>query len=151
VTGASEFHPELNIPLPHRAIPRTLFALIQIMYAVFYLEALFHWRGAGMVIDSFLPGPAATPVLVAMFMTSAIGIAFRCYFISAIAFDYQDLRKDFERMFLAVLILDELWAVAPFLATDKIGFGLAVAATAALLYVPFAERTLLRMAYATKP
>jgi hypothetical protein len=86
-----------------------------------------------------------------MFVTSAIGIAFRCYFISAIAFDYQYLRKDFERMFLAVLILDELWAVAPFLATDKIGFGLAVAATAALLYVPFAERTLLRMAYATKP
>jgi hypothetical protein len=30
---------------------------------------------------------------------------------------------------------------------DRIGFGPAFAATAALLYVPFAERTLVRMAY----
>jgi hypothetical protein len=33
------------------------------------------------------------------------------------------------------------------LITEKIGFGAAFAVTAALLYVPFAERTLLRMAY----
>jgi hypothetical protein len=30
---------------------------------------------------------------------------------------------------------------------EQIGFGAAFAATAALLYVPFAERTLLRMSY----
>ena len=48
---------------------------------------------------------------------------------------------------MLILPLDQLWAVAPFLITEKIGFGAAFAATAALLYVPFAERTLLRMAY----
>jgi len=37
--------------------------------------------------------------------------------------------------------------VAPFLMAQKIGFGAAFAATAALLYVPFSERTLVRMAY----
>lgn len=144
------FHPELNIPLPHRAVPRALFALIQVMYAVFYVEALFHWRGADSTLGQYLPASAAWPALAAMFVTGAVGIALRCYFMSAVAFDYQYLRINFERMFIAVLFLDELWALSPFLAADKIGFGLAFAATAALLYVPFSERTLLRMAYPAK-
>ncbi len=146
----SKFHPELNIPLPHRAIPRGLFGLIQVMYLIFYLVALFRWRAADGVIDLFLAGQAVNAALIALFVTSAVGIVFRCYFISAISFDYQQLRKNFERLFLPVLILDELWALSPFLAAGKIGFGAAVAATAALLYVPFAERTLLRMAYPEK-
>jgi hypothetical protein len=40
-----------------------------------------------------------------------------------------------------------LWAVAPFLLMQKIGLGAAFAASAALLYLPFSERTLIRMAY----
>jgi len=48
------------------------------------------------------------------------------------------------------LILDQLWAIAPFLVMDRIGFGPALGTTAALLYVPFAERTLIRMAYASR-
>jgi DNA-binding winged helix-turn-helix (wHTH) protein len=147
---SAAFHSELNIPLPNRAVPRALFALVQVMYAVFYLEALFHWRGADSALTLYLPASAAWPVLAAMFVTAAVGIALRCYFISAISFDYQYLRINFERMFIAVLFLDELWALSPFLAADKIGFGLAFAATAALLYVPFSERTLLRMAYPAK-
>src|SRR6185312_16011493 len=147
---AAAFHPELNIPLPHRAVPRVLFALVQVMYAVFYVEALLHWRGADSALTRYLPASAAWPALAAVFVTAAVGIALRCYLISAVAFDYQYLRINFERIFIAVLFLDELWALSPFLATDKIGFGLAFAATAALLYVPFAERTLLRMAYPAK-
>jgi len=50
-------------------------------------------------------------------------------------------------MFPFVLALDQLWAIAPFLTAQEIGFGAAFAATAALLYVPFAERTLVKMAY----
>lgn len=146
----NEIHPELNIPLPHRAIPRSLFGLIQVMYLIFYLAALFRWRAADGAINLFLTGRIADSALIALFVTSAVGIVIRCYFISAISFDYQQLRKNFERLFLPVLILDELWALAPFLAAEKIGFGLALAATAALLYVPFAERTLLRMAYPEK-
>jgi cholera toxin transcriptional activator len=149
-SSKSKFHPELNIPLPNRAVPRSLFGLIQVMYLIFYLIALFRWRAADGVINLFLTGRAADAALVALFVTSAVGIVFRCYFISAISFDYQQLRKNFERLFLPVLILDELWALSPFLAATKIGFGPAVAATAALLYVPFAERTLLRMAYPEK-
>jgi len=44
--------------------------------------------------------------------------------------------------------MDELWAIAPFLLAEKIGFGAAFAATAGLLYLPFSERSLIRLAYA---
>jgi len=46
--------------------------------------------------------------------------------------------------------LDQLWAVAPFLSIELIGFGAAFAVCAGLLYMPFAERTLIRMAYGMK-
>ena len=71
----------------------------------------------------------------------------RCYLISAVAFDHQGLGEKFQRMFPVILALDQLWAVAPFLLAEKIGFGAAFAATAALLYVPFSERTLVQLAY----
>jgi hypothetical protein len=50
-------------------------------------------------------------------------------------------------MFPFVLALDQLWAIAPFLLIQEIGLGAAFAASAALLYLPFSERTLIRMAY----
>jgi hypothetical protein len=50
-------------------------------------------------------------------------------------------------LFPAILVLDELWAMAPFLLIERIGFGAAFAATAGLLYVPFSERSLMRLAY----
>jgi len=76
-----------------------------------------------------------------------VGIPLRFYLLSAIAFDFRKLAGTFGRLFPFVLALDELWAIAPFLLLPKIGVGLAFAATAALLYVPFSERTLVRMAY----
>jgi hypothetical protein len=67
--------------------------------------------------------------------------------ISAAAFDYQRLGKKFQHLFPGILALDLLWAVTPFLLAARIGFGAAFAVTAALLYLPFSERTLVRMAY----
>ncbi len=82
-----------------------------------------------------------------MLVTAGVGIPLRCYLISAVAFDHQGLGEKFRRMFPVILTLDQLWAVAPFLLAEKIGFGAAFAATAALLYVPFSERTLVQLAY----
>jgi cholera toxin transcriptional activator len=42
-------------------------------------------------------------------------------------------------------VIDVLWALSPFLLAPQIGMGLALGATAALLYVPFAQRTLVLM------
>jgi len=145
------FHPELEVPLPHRAVTRGLFVLIQIMYLCFYLSALFHWSQIDRITDAFLPGWQSFTVLALVLVTAGIGIPMRCYLISAASFDYRRLGEKFQRMFLFILALDLLWAASPLLITHEIGFGTAFAATAALLYVPFSERTLVRLAYLATP
>jgi hypothetical protein len=45
-------HPELEVPIPRRAITRRLFALIQVMYLAFYLSALFLLRYVQEIGDS---------------------------------------------------------------------------------------------------
>ncbi len=144
---AVALHPELEVPLPHRALTRGLFVLIQIMYLTFYLAALFHWSQIDRITDAFLPGWESFTVVALVLVTAGVGIPLRCYLISAASFDYRRLGEKFRQLFLGILVLDLLWAAAPLLMTHKIGFGAAFAATAALLYVPFAERTLLRLAY----
>jgi hypothetical protein len=67
-----------------------------------------------------------------------------------VGFDYPKLGEKFQKIFLGILVLDQLWAISPFLLVPQIGFGAALAATAALLYVPFGERTLVRMGYPKK-
>jgi cholera toxin transcriptional activator len=145
--AAAVMHSELDVPLPRRGLIRVLFVLIQIMYLVFYLVALFHWQLIEAAVNPFLRGAASEAVLVLMLTTAGLGIPLRFYLLSAAAFDYQRLGEKFLRIFPLIFALDQLWALSPFLIAQEIGFGAAFAATAALLYVPFAERTLLRMAY----
>jgi cholera toxin transcriptional activator len=142
-----DLHPELEIPIPRRGLTRGLFILIQIMYLIFYLAALFRWLEVHRIADSFLPGWGATAIVTAVLVTAGIGIPLRCYLISGVAFDHLRLGEKFQRIYPAILVIDELWAVAPFLLAEKIGFGAAFAATAGLLYLPFSERSLIRMAY----
>ena len=140
-------HPELGVPIPRRALTRGLFALVQLMYLIFYLTALFRLHDVQAVADLFLPLWGATVLSVTVMVTAGIGIPLRCYLLSAVAFDYQRLGEKFRQIFPFVLALDELWAVSPFLLTQEIGVGGAFAASAALLYLPFSERTLIRLAY----
>jgi len=141
------FHPQLAVPIPRRGLTRGLFLLIQVMYLIFYIEALHRWQDVHRIADSFLPGWGALAIVVAVLVTAGIGIPLRCYLISAVGFDHQQLGQKFQRIFPAILAMDQLWAVAPFLLAGKIGFGAAFASTAALLYLPFSERSLVRMAY----
>jgi DNA-binding winged helix-turn-helix (wHTH) protein len=140
-------HPELEVPIPHRALTRGLFALIQVMYLIFYLAALFRLHAVLELAESFLPAWGATTIVAAVMVTAGVGIPLRCYLISAVSFDYLRLGEKFRVIFPGILALDQLWAVAPFLLINKIGMGAAFAASAALLYVPFSERTLIRLAY----
>jgi DNA-binding winged helix-turn-helix (wHTH) protein len=140
-------HPELGVPIPRRALTRSLFALIQAMYLIFYLTALLRLHDVQAVADSFLPLWGATALAATVMITAGVGIPLRCYLMSAVGFDYQRLGDKFRRIFPFLLALDQLWAVAPFLLIQEIGLGAAFAASAALLYLPFSERTLIRMAY----
>jgi DNA-binding winged helix-turn-helix (wHTH) protein len=140
-------HPALHVPVPRRGLVRALFALIQVMYLIFYVSGLAHLHAAERVANSFVPGWRALFIVGAVLVTGAVGIPLRFYLLSAVAFDFRKLGGTFGRLFPFVLALDQLWAIAPFLLLPQIGAGLAFAATAALLYVPFSERTLVRMAY----
>jgi cholera toxin transcriptional activator len=148
--AAANLHPELDVPIPRRGLTRGLFALIQVMYLSFYLSALFRLHIVQNIADSFLPAWGATTLTGVVMITAGAGIPLRCYLLSAVGFDHQQLAEKFQKMFPFVLALDQLWAVSPFLLTSKIGIGAAFAACAALLYVPFSERTLIRMAYVGK-
>jgi cholera toxin transcriptional activator len=140
-------HPELEVPIPRRAITRSLFALIQVMYLAFYLSALFLLRYVQEIGDQFRNPLGGTILAGAVLITAGVGIPLRLYLLSAVSFDYQRLGEKFRQMFPFILALDQLWAVAPFLLIPQIGLGAAFAVSAALLYLPFSERTLIRMAY----
>lgn len=135
---------EQELPKPHRGVTRALFGLIQIMYLGFYAAALFH---AEDVYRISWPKLGLPLVFVMVLVTASVGIPLRLYLFSGVTFDHSRLGDKFHKIFLGILILDLLWAIAPFLLVDQIGFGPALGATAALLYVPFAERTLIQMGY----
>jgi DNA-binding winged helix-turn-helix (wHTH) protein len=101
-------HPELEVPIPRRAITRGLFGLIQLMYLIFYLTALFRLHNVQAVADSFLPLWSATLLAGVVMVTAGVGIPLRLYLISAVGFDYQRLGDKFRRVFPFVLALDEL-------------------------------------------
>jgi cholera toxin transcriptional activator len=147
VQATAALHPELEIPVPKRDLPRGLFALIQLMYLIFYVVALARLGEVHRVADSFLPGWGATAIVTAVLITAGVGIPLRLFLLSAVGFDHRGLGEKFRRLFPAILALDQLWAAAPFLTAEVIGFGAAFAVCAALLYLPFAERSLVRMAY----
>lgn len=135
-------HPDELPAVPHGYV-RALFLLIQIMYLSFYIAALAHLSAVQELLDRKLGN--ADWVMAVLVASAAIGIPIRLYLLSSVSFDVKDLSRKFLRIFLPTFVLDELWALSPFLLAPQIGLGLALAATAALLYVPFAERTLVLM------
>jgi len=135
-----------ELPSTPRHLVRTLLSLIQMLYLVFYLLALWKLHRLEYVVSQLLPGGGW--MLVALIVVAAVaGMAVRLYLLTALAFDYRGLGEDFHRMFLLFLVVDELWALSPLLVAYKIGMGLAIAATVALAFLPFSQRTLMRMGY----
>lgn len=132
-----------ELPPVSRPVVRLLFSLIQVMYFCFYVISLANVHR----IEAFLTRELQHPawVFVPLLVTASVGIPIRLYLFSAALFGYRGLTSRFLKLFPALFLLDELWALAPFLAVDQIGAGLALAATAALLYVPFSQRSLLLM------
>ena len=129
---------DADLPRAHRGLTRTLFVLIQVMYLVFYVVALAR-LSEGVIGVAWL--------FMSILLSAVIGIPMRLYLLTAAAFDYRKLGANFHRLWPAVFFFDLLWALSPFLLTHVIGFGLAFGACAALLYVPFSQRTLIRMTY----
>lgn len=132
-----------SLPQASSALVRTLFLLLQFLYLAFYVSALANLHEIPEVVDSLRgAGPAITELLIA---TAAIGIAVRLYIISATSFAVKQFPTQFRRIFPALFALDELWALSPLLLWQHLGYGLSLACVATLVWLPFAQRTLVRM------
>jgi DNA-binding winged helix-turn-helix (wHTH) protein len=145
-SGPDAVHP---LPRPHRNVARYLFLLIQVMYLCFYLPALAGVHLIDDIVNALFRRGGESAALIVI-VTASLGIALRLYLLSAVAFDFRGIERQFIRLFPFLFVLDELWALSPFLLWQKMGIGLVLASTAALVWVPFSQRTLLRMAYAGK-
>jgi cholera toxin transcriptional activator len=136
--------PDSHLPRTSRNTSRLLFTLIQIMYLIFYLSALFRWETTYQ--SSFTAwGRAGIAAFVVYLVTSLVGLAVRLYLISATAMDYHLLGDKYRILTPALFVLDMIWALSPLLIADRIGLGFALGACAALIYMPFAQRTLMQM------
>jgi cholera toxin transcriptional activator len=137
-----------ELPSASKTAVRILFSLIQLMYLIFYVLSLARLSQVEAILGA--SRGLALPILVLLIVTAAMGIPIRLYLLAATAFNYRGLNIKFQKLFPFLLPLDELWALAPFLITHRLGFGLAIAATAALLFLPFSQRSLLLMGFSVK-
>jgi DNA-binding winged helix-turn-helix (wHTH) protein len=133
-----------ELPVAQRKLVRTLLLLIQLLYLAIYLVALGNLREVdGIFLEARLLPPS---VLMAVLVTTAAGlIPVRLYLFAAFAFDLRSLPAKFNKMFPVLLLLDVVWALSPFLLVNYISTGLALGMTAALVYLPFAQRSLVLM------
>jgi DNA-binding winged helix-turn-helix (wHTH) protein len=135
---------ETELPRASRATARSLFVLAQIMYLIFYISALFDWQQLDRAASQAFPRLGQAPFVVFL-VTAMVGVAVRLYLITATAFDYHLLGEKYRVLFPALFVLDMIWALGPFLLADRMGLGLALGASAALIYMPFAQRVLMKM------
>jgi|SRR5580700_523065 cholera toxin transcriptional activator len=133
-----------DLPTASRALVRTLLLLTQAMYLGFYVGALANIPEIEEIFtDARLFSPA---VLTTLLVTTAVVlIPTRLYLFAAVSFDFPQLPAKFRRVFPVLLWLDLLWALSPFLLIHHISIGLALGITAALVYMPFAQRSLILM------
>src|ERR1700730_8407377 len=132
-----------DLPVVGDRAVRVLFFLIQLMYLSFYVVALARLSMIGVILAPL--EEHSIWMMVVLIVTAAIGIPVRLYLMTAAGFNYRGLGGKFRKLFPFLLVLDEMWALGPFLLVEQIGIGMALAATAVLLYVPFSQRSLLLM------
>jgi hypothetical protein len=128
---------------------RALLLVIQTGYLALYVAALYHLDAMTEVLKTqmgFSPGVAGLAPLIAM-----ASIAVRIYLFSALAFNHPATGRQYWRMCLGLLVLDELWAFAPLLLVGRIPLGLALVFTVGLAYLPFGQKTLFSNAYPEAP
>ncbi len=133
-----------ELPVAPRKLVRTLLLLVQAMYLAFYLGALANLKEIHDIFwDARLLSPAALMTLLVA--TAATLIPVRLFIAAAVSFDAAQLTDKFHKLFPVLLLLDLLWALSPFLLVHHISIGLALGMSAALIYMPFVQRSLILM------
>lgn len=138
-----------ELPSASRPVVRTLLLLEQALYLSFYVSALANLGEIDRILTEWRT--AAPDFVLALVMVTAVGlIPVRLFLSAAICFDAPRLRSKFAKLFPLLLALDLLWALSPFLLVHHVNLGVALAMSAALVYLPFTQRSLIMM-YAPRP
>lgn len=145
--GRSFLATQEDLPKTNHFVAGTLFILMQVMYLGFYIEAL---ANLGEIEELVSALPRATEVYFAILTTAAVLIPVRAFTLCAVLFRAPGVRSKLLRLWPFLFLLDELWALSPFLLLHHIDFGLALACTALLVYSPFAQRSLVLMGAGTR-
>jgi hypothetical protein len=119
-----------------------LFVLFQLMYLAFYVGALANLTE---IQDLLSPVPKSELIFTSLIVTAAILIPVRAFILSATLFHAPGAREKLLKIWPVLLLMDEFWALSPFLLLHHINFGLALACTTLLVYSPFAQRSLVLM------
>jgi cholera toxin transcriptional activator len=131
-----------DLPKTSYPVVRTLFVLLQLMYLSFYIGGLANLAE----IEDLVSGLSKSiQILTVLIVTAAIMIPVRAFVLSMSLFHAPGARRKFLKIWPFLLLLDELWALSPFLLLHHISYGLALSCTALLIYSPFAQRSLILM------
>jgi len=137
-----------ELPKAPRHVTTALYGLLQVMYLAFYAGALMNLAEIEGLLSVL---PRASEIYFVLLMTAAISIPVRAFTLCAALFRPPQVTQKLLRLWPLLFVLDELWALAPFLLLHHINFGLALACTAMLVYSPFAQRSLVLMGAGTQP
>jgi cholera toxin transcriptional activator len=133
----------LDLPALRGDTVRLLFCSIQVLYLGFYISALTNLHRTERMLGTAFGH--SRWIFLALVVMAMVGIPIRLYLLSAAWLRYRRLPHNFRKYFAAVFVFDELWALAPLVIAAWIGMGLALAAAAVLVYLPFSQRSLLLM------
>jgi cholera toxin transcriptional activator len=131
-----------ELPRTSPALALTLFLGLQLMYLGFYIAALANLSEIDGLLAAVPDSSISFPLVL---ITAVLLIPARAFVLSAFLFRAPRARHQFLRMWPFLAVADVLWALSPFLLLHHIGFGVALAFIALLVYSPFAQRSLVLM------
>jgi hypothetical protein len=145
-TGVLATSASLNEYVLPRNLARALFVVLQCVYIVMYFAALRWADGMEKGLVHVL-GDWGNQVSLLYLLIPTIGIAVRLYLLTSVVWDHVQTGVRYRIAFPFYFLLDELWTLAPFGLTPRLGEFFALACVPALVFSPFAQRTLIRSAY----
>lgn len=131
-----------DLPQASHRVVRTLLILFQLMYLGFYIGALANLPE---IEDLLLPVPHSSWVYLVLVVSAGTLIPARATVLCAVLLRAPGFRQKFLKLWGLLLVADMLWSLSPLLLLHHINFGLAMAATALLVYSPFVQRSLVLM------
>jgi DNA-binding winged helix-turn-helix (wHTH) protein len=132
--------PDFLLP---RSTARGLFLLAQAGYLAIYFATLYKIDSAEEVLLSVY-GLGIQRIVVSIVILAMCGLAVRLYLLTTVGLNHPAAADKFQKLFPVLFLMDAIWALAPLLLVRKIGIGLALASVAAMAYLPFAQRTLMK-------